>query len=384
MKAIICKKLIPCSNHKTKDNAAIIIENQVITGIKSKTALKNFDKNNIINAEKFTVLPGLIDCHDHLGINMGDEEQQAKQTNGYTALVAAKNARTVLKNGITTLRDMGEQGFVDIDIKKAIEEGIVPGPRLLVSGKFICRSGGHAWFSGREADGTDDIRKAIREQVRQGADLIKLMISGGISTPGSSPLDADYSEEEIITAVEEAHRLGKKIAAHLYGGKGADWAIGAGIDSIEHGAYLTESQLKAMSKKGTFLVSTVGVMAAVSKGENVPEYMIEKCREVLQIYKKTLSNAKKYNVKVAVGVDEMHGELANEIMALSDAGYKNIEAIQAATKYAAELCGIENDIGTIQKGKQADLIAIEGDPTQDLESLKNVRIVVKGGEIVTL
>ena len=384
MKAILCKKLIPCNNLSTKNNAVIIIENQVITGIKSKAALKNIAAKNIINADKLTILPGLIDCHDHLGINMGDEEQQSKQTNGYTALVASKNARTVLKNGITTLRNMGEQGFVDIDIKRAIEENIVPGPRLLVSGKFICRSGGHAWFAGREADGTDEIRKAIREQVRQGADLIKLMISGGISTPGSSPLDADYSKEEIVAAVEEAHRLNRKIAAHLYGGKGADWAIEAGIDSIEHGAYLTERQLKAMSKKGTFLVSTVGIMAAVSKGKNVPVYMVAKCREVLKIYKKTLSNARKYNVKVAVGVDEMHGQLANEIIALNRAGYNNIEALQSATKYAAELCGLEKEIGTIQKGKRADLIAVEGDPTLNLESLKKIKLIVKGGEVVNI
>ncbi len=384
MIALNCGRIIDGTGSAPIINAVVLIKDGSIAKLGKRDNIAVDGTIQTINLESYTVLPGLIDSHDHLGTDLGDEEAQSREADVYTALRGVKNAREILRKGITTLRDMGEKNFIDIHLKRAIEEGIISGPRLLVSGRFITRTGGHVWFEGREADGPYEVRKAVREQVKVGADLIKIMISGGISTEGSSPISTDYTREEIEVAVEEAHRSGRKIAAHIHGGEGAEWAIEAGIDSIEHGIYLKEKDLALMAIKGVFLVVTTGVIRAGATDPKVPVFFREKCNEARSVYADTIRRAREIGVKVVVGCDELHGQLANEMTELVNIGFTPIEAIQSATKFAAELCGLERQIGTLEEGKWADCIAVAGNPIEDMTSIDRVKFVAKRGKIIDI
>jgi imidazolonepropionase-like amidohydrolase len=192
-----------------------------------------------------------------LGLDLGDEHAQALEHDFRNVLRGVRNARRVLSAGITTLRSVGEKKHLEAHLRDAISEGWIPGPRMVICGQFIMRTGGHCWYLGVEADGPDGLRQAVREQIKNGADFIKLMVTGGSSTPGSIPTQSDYTDEEIQAAIEEAHRLGRPVAAHIGGGSGAKAAIEAGIDSIEHGVYLTDEDLSKMADKGIVLCATL-------------------------------------------------------------------------------------------------------------------------------
>jgi imidazolonepropionase-like amidohydrolase len=328
----------------------------------------------------YTVMPGLIDCHDHLGFDVGNEEAQAYENDFSNVLRSVRNARSILKAGITTLRTMGEKRFMDIYMKKAIEAGWIRGPRLVNSCQLIAKTGGHAWYIGVEADGVDGLKRAIRQQAKAGADWIKIMITGGVSTEGSDPTAPEYSMEEIRTAVEEAHRCHRKIAAHAHGGPGAMAGIEGGMDSIEHGVYLSEEELRMMAKKGTFLVLTYGVMVMGAQLPHVPEFMKKKCMEAGGHYLETVRKARAAGVKIVFGGDTYHADPKSELEALVGAGFSNEEALQSGTLLAAELLGMKGQLGSVEEGKIADLIAINGDPTQRVGDIAKVTGVMRGGE----
>ncbi|MBI4280489.1 MAG: amidohydrolase family protein [Armatimonadetes bacterium] len=335
----------------------------------------------VCDLSAYTVMPGMIDCHDHLQFDAGDEEAMSREPLAWLTARAAKNARQILRAGITTVRDVGAKGFGDVEIKKAIEAGLIPGPRLLVSGHFVVRTGGHAWYLGEQADGPDAIRAAIRRQIRGGADLVKFMITGGIATKGMDPVGATYTREEIWAAVDEAHREGKKAAAHGYGGPAVMHAVEAGLDSLEHGAMCSEAELEAMASKGTSLVCTCGVMEHVVATPGIPEFFREKGKLVLARYIDTLSKARRIGVKVAVGGDTYHADPGVEMAALVKAGFTPMEAVQAVTRNGADLCGVLDQAGTIEAGKRADIIAVEGNPLDDVRAVRNVRWVMQDGVV---
>jgi imidazolonepropionase-like amidohydrolase len=335
----------------------------------------------VIDWSDYTVMPGLIDSHDHLGIDLGYEEEQAYEPDFVSLLRSVRNAQTILKSGITTLRTMGEKNFIDSYIKKAIEEGWIAGPRLVNSCQLIAKTGGHCWNIGFEADGVDGLRAGVRKQVKAGADVIKIMVTGGIVTKGSDPRASEYSNEEIIAAIEEAHRCGRKIAAHAHGGPGAKAAIEHGIDSIEHGIYLSEDELILMAEKGTYLVVTYGFMIAALKLAHVPEFIKKGCLEASDHYLKTIELAKRHSVKVAIGGDTWHADPKSELEALLQAGFSHEEALKAGTIGGAELVGMKDKVGAIEVDQIADLIAIKGNPLQNISDVEKVAAVIKEGHL---
>lgn len=340
--------------------------------------------NNVLDWSEFTVLPGLIDAHDHLSIDMGDEEAQSRESTVTHVLRSVRNARNILQAGITTLRDVGARGYIDIELRDAIARGEIEGPRLLVSGQFITRTGGHGWYFTEEADGPDEVRKAVRKQAKKGVDVIKIMATGGVGTPNSVPTSPGYGQAEIQAAVEEAHLMGLKIAAHIHGGPAARWAIDAGLDSLEHGVFLERSDLEAMVEKGTYLVVTWGVIDKASQSDNVPDYFRKKAGQAMKSYKSVLQQAIELGVNIAVGGDTYHADMVDELSALTAAGMAPMQALQAATRNGADLCGILDQTGTIEGGKWADLVAVEGNPLEDIQALGKVRGVMKEGKLVPL
>jgi imidazolonepropionase-like amidohydrolase len=334
---------------------------------------------NCFDLSSCTVIPGLIDCHDHLGVDIGDEVAQSKEPLGYTAIKGVKNARDMLRAGITTLRSVGEQYHLDVSWRRAVQEGLMDGPDLLICGEFIARTGGHGWFFGNEVDGVESIRKSVRRQIKAQVDWIKIMITGGMSTPGSVALMAEYSDEEIAVCIEEAHRANRKVAAHVHGGPGASAAIRHGVDSIEHGTYLTDEQLKMMVEKGTWLVSTAGFCHGLVTMPGMPDFYVQKGKKALEAAIDLLRRAREHGVRVAFGGDTYHAHPVVDMEKLVEAGYSPMQAIQIATRDAAELCGLSSVVGTIELGKRANIIAVRDNPLERIAAVGEVCFVMKGG-----
>lgn len=372
-----CGTLIK-GNGEVLENALVEVREGIIASISKEARSLKYEA---VDLQDLYVLPGLIDCHDHLGLDPGDEKAQSVAPLPEICIRGVKNAKTILDAGITTLRDAGEKEFLDIDWRNAIEECLIPGPRLLISGKPIMRTGGHGWFLGREADGADDVRKAVREQLKAGVDFIKVMIGGGMTTENSRPTIPEMTREEIFALVEEAHKANKKVLAHIHGGIGADMAIDAGVDSIEHGVYLDRSQLIAMKDKGIFLVITWGIIQFYADSDDVPKFTKTNTNACIDRYREVLKTAKSVGVDVAIGADGFHGHPAVELAALCAAGFSAEDALKAATSNAAKLCGIDTHVGNIEPGKRADLIAVSGNPLDDITSLNKVQFICKAGEI---
>ncbi|RJQ62294.1 MAG: hypothetical protein C4530_05150 [Desulfobacteraceae bacterium] len=381
LKYIQCGILFDGQGKKPCRKMTLVIENQRVKGI--ETGWKGSESRpdaEILNLRSLSVLPGLIDGHDHLGIDMGDGESEGMQDPQWRLLKGVKNARAMLASGITTLRNAGEKHNLAHHVRRAIEAAWIQGPRLIVSGTPICSTGGHGWFLGIEADGPEPVRTAVRINLKTGVDMIKMIITGGVTTPGGTLVRTCFTEPEIRAAVEEAHLAARRIGVHCYGGPAATWAIDAGVDIIEHGTFLTDDQLDAMACRGTFLVCTSGVMRAAAEAEHVATFMRKRFRQVSEEYVGLLRRARSRNIRIAVGCDTNHGCLAEEVQTLLEAGYTPIEAIKSASLGGAELCGRDSELGTLEPGKLADFIAVEGDFIQTpTEALKNVRAVFKAG-----
>jgi imidazolonepropionase-like amidohydrolase len=314
------------------------------------------------------------------------------------ALIGARNARVTLEAGFTTVRNVAAHGYADIALRDAINAGDVPGPRMLASGPALSITGGHgdenylapqfAFSSDGVADGVDGVIAKVRENIKYGADVIKFMATGGVLSQGDNPALAQYSPEEMKAIVDTAHGLGRKVAAHAHGALGIKYAVLAGVDSIEHGSYINDEDIQLMKEHGTYLVPTVYLqdwltenMASLGLTAN----MIEKAKTVLPIAAKNESHAFKSGVKIAFGTDAAvypHGLNAHEFGKMVEMGLTPLQAIQAATVNAADLIGWPEQVGTIEPGRLADLVAVNGDPLADVHVLESVRFVMKGGEVI--
>jgi len=352
-----------------------------------------------INLSNSTVLPGLIDCHTHLtytpdmagpaGLHISYPRQ---------ALIGAHNARVTLEAGFTTVRNVGAHGYSDIALRDSIRAAEVPGPRMLASGPALSITGGHGdenflapqfnFSSDGVADGVDGVTAKVRENIKYGADVIKFMATGGVLSEGDSPALAQYSPEEMRAIVDTAHGLGRKVAAHAHGALGIKNAVLAGVDSIEHGSYMNEEDIRLMKEHGTYLVPTLylgdWLMENLSTLGLTPN-MIEKAKIVLPIARQNIGTAFKAGVKVAFGTDAAvypHGLNAREFAVMVKLGLSPLQSIQAATVNAADLLGWTDRVGTLEAGKFADIIAVDGDPLADPHVLENVRFVMKGGDVI--
>ncbi|MCC2654572.1 MAG: amidohydrolase family protein [Microvirga sp.] len=352
-----------------------------------------------------TILPGLIDAHVHLlGQRTMDNRDMTFIGEGLRAARATADLGRLLAAGITTVRDCGS--FTALALKQAVAEGSVPGPRIVACGRFIERTGGAddapympvAWaqeggpWGPRLADGPDEIRKAVREQLRTGADWIKTCTTGAVTTQESSRPDLlEWSEEEITTLVEEAHRLGARVAVHAHANAGIKLAIDANADTIEHGTYLDEETARCMAARGMYLVPTHFVLnQLVERGAEfgTPTWVLGKAREVMTAQQDSFEAALRHGVPIAMGTDIggqdllPHGRNAEELALLVTGGMSTSDAIVAATLGAANCIGLEREIGSIEAGKVADLIAVEGDPLGDITLTQRVEFVMKSGQIV--
>ena len=342
------------------------------------------------------VLPGLIDCHVHIAAESLPDSTMVGPL-GWTSLVMLKHAQNTLAAGITTIRDVGGRYHLEFSLRKAMEAGLFAAPRMLLAGKLLSiTSAGSEWYDGmyREADGVDEVRKAAREQLKAGADLIKVLATGAVLTPGEKPGAAQFELDELRAAVQEASKVGKIVAAHAHGIDGIRNAVEAGAKTIEHGTYLNQDPrvMERMANEEIFLVPTLKAGFDVIYGNKpgIPDWIMEKSKETQEDALLSLRRAHELGVPIAMGTDaatpyNFHGENAMELAYMSEAGLSAMECIVASTKNAARALGWENKIGTLTTGKLADLIILKKNPLEDLRSLteqKNIEHVMQGGKFV--
>jgi len=345
-----------------------------------------------------TVLPGLVDAHTHLTMEPKFGYERLATSVPREALIGAKNARLTLQAGFTTAGNVGARGFTDVALREAINAGDVPGPRLLVSGPPLGITGGHCdnnmlpseyhAVSDGAADGIAEVQHKVRENIKYGADLIKVCATGGVLSLGDNPQASQYTLEEMKAMVADAHRLGRKVAAHAHGAEGIRWAAEAGVDSIEHGSYIDDAGIAAMKEHGTYLVPTLylGDWMLENAGlTHLPAPLLAKAQEVIPAARKNIAHAFASGVKVAFGTDAAvypHGLNAHEFAVMVKLGLTPLQAIQAATVNAADLLGWSGKVGSLQPGAWADIIGVDGDPIKDVTTLERVKFVMKGGEVV--
>ena len=377
------------------EHATVLVEGEKIVKVAEGNVSIPKDAQKV-PIEGQMLLPGFIDSHVHLCMDSSPDPMTSvlSESQTMTALKAANFAKQTLLAGVTSVRDMGGKDGIDIGIRQAINSGLIPGPRMLASGKLICMTGGHGWQVGLEVNGVDEVRKAAREQIKAGVDIVKLMATGGVLTPAVEPGSEQLTEEELRAGVEEAHKAGKKTATHAMGTKGILNALRAGIDSIEHGVYLDDDAVALMMERDVPLIPTLSALFNIeSKGieAGIPAFAVEKTLKVKPFHLESIRMAREAGVRVAMGTDagtpfNKHGENLGELRFLIDCGFSPMEAIEAGTRIAAQVLGMEKELGTIEEGKLADLVLIEGNPLEDIEILLKrefIRLVMKGGKQVS-
>jgi imidazolonepropionase-like amidohydrolase len=404
--AIRAGTLIDGTGAPPVSDAVILIEAGRITAVGQDVAVPAGAR--IIDLSGQTVMPGFIDAHTHLTAQLtgspGWENALALNTAADYALIGAQHAREVLESGFTSVREVGSNHFADVALRDAINGGRVPGPRMQVAGHALGITGGHCDQSGyvpallgREpgpmqgiANGPDEIRSAIRHQVKYGADVIKICATGGVMSVGDAAGVQQYAADELSAVVEAAHMVERRVAAHAHGTEGIKAAIRAGVTSIEHGSLLDDEGIALMLEHDTYLVTTLfagdAVMRMADDGTVTGE-LAEKARMIGPAMANTMRRAHAAGVKVALGVDNIfydHRTSAREFELLVDAGFDEMDAIVAGTSVAAELLGWQDDVGTIQPGRWADIVGVSGDPLEDITELQRTMFVMKGGEVIVI
>ena len=361
-------------------NSTILIRGERIAAVGDARTVKVPRGATRIDGRGLTLLPGLIDCHVHLCL--GGEADVVRTVHeeppALSLLKAAQHARKTLEAGFTTVRDLGFRDHSVFTLVQAIESGLLPGPRILASGLAICMTGGHARFIGRQADGPAEIRAAVREQVVAGARVIKFIASGGVLTPGTSPSTPQLTPEELRAGVKAAQRAGLKVAAHAHSAQGMKHAILAGVHSIEHATLLDNEAASLIHRHGVFVVPTLSALATTADnglGCGIPSSVVTKARNMRARHESSFKKAHRAGIRIALGTDagtpfNYHGENAQELGRMVALGLTPMEAIQTATADAACLLGIQDQVGTIEKGQQADLLLVDGNPLKKIALLQ--------------
>jgi imidazolonepropionase-like amidohydrolase len=386
--------MLDVKSGRTIDNPIIVITGEKISAISGPAPAGA----TVIDLPGATLVPGLIDAHTHLigqGTNFGYDTLGVSTP--METLWGARNAKVTLEAGFTTVRNVGASGYSDVALRDAINQGLVPGPRMLVSGPPLGITGGHCDdnllpFERHDvaegvADGIPGVQHKTREVSKYGADVVKICATGGVLSKGDDPQASQFTLEEMKAIVADAHRLGRKVAAHAHGAQGILWATEAGVDSIEHGSYIDDAAIAAMKQHGTYLVPTMYLqtwMLENAQAIGLPAMFAGKMRQVTEVARKNVSHAFASGVKVAFGTDAAvypHGLNAHEFNVYVQMGMTPIQAIQAATVNAADLLGWSDRIGTLEVGKFADIVAVNGDPTKDVTTLEHPVFVMKGGMV---
>ncbi len=396
--AIHAGHLLDVKTGKLLPDQTIVIEDGRIASVGNSSAARVPAGATVIDLPNATVLPGLIDAHTHLTMDPKFGYEELGISVPRETLTGAKNARVTLQAGFTTVRNVAADGYSDVALRDAINACDVPGPRMLVSGPPLGITGGHAdnnllpfEYHAKEEGICDSpwaCREKVRENIKYGADLIKIMASGGVLSKGDDPQASQFTLEEMKAIVEESHRLGRKVAAHAHGAQAILWASQAGVDSIEHGSYIDDAAIAEMKKDGTYLVPTLylGDWMLDNAGlTHLPDFLLVKAKAVIPAARKNIAHAFASGVKVAFGTDAAvypHGMNAHEFAVMVKLGLTPLQSIQAATLNAADLMGWAGKVGTLQPGAWGDIIAVDGDPVQDVTILQHVKFVMKGGEVV--
>ncbi len=374
------------------ENAAIIVKNDRFVKIGHAKQIAAPADAEIVDLSDKTVLPGLIDSHIHCFLDASPDPMVSMDNDSTVNLVikATKNMCKTLEAGFTTVRDLGGRGDLSFQLRKAAADNMFPSPRILTSGRYITMTGGHGHKTGIEADGTDLVRKAAREMLKQGADVIKVMATGGVMTEGVQPGSAQFTREEMAAATEEAHKVGKKAAAHAQGTEGIKNAIMAGIDSIEHGIFLDEEAVTMMRKNNTYLVPTLSAPYWVIEGgpeSGIAQFVIDKVQITIKNHFPSFRLAHEKGVKIAMGTDagtplSRHGGNAKELELMVENGMSPQEAIFATTITSAELLGLSDCLGSIEVGKIADMVVFRNNPLDNISNVYNVDRVYRSGKMV--
>jgi imidazolonepropionase-like amidohydrolase len=399
-------RLFDATSDNVRENVVIVVLGDRIQSVAPAAAISVPAGAAVVDLSHATVLPGLIDCHTHMDSRADryDEIYRFKDTPFSRAFAATVHARKTLEAGFTSIRDVGSLPFLAVDLRNSINEGLVSGPRIVASGPGISITGGHGdlnnyspqtqvhMFPGERdfeiADGVDQVRHVVRAQVKYGVDVIKILATGGVLSKGDSPGAPQFTPEELKAAADEAHMAGRKIAAHAHGAQGIKNAILAGIDSIEHASLIDDEGIRLAKERGTYLVMDIYnddyiLGKAIEFG--LPPENVEKEKMVGQLQRESFARGVKAGVKMAFGTDAgvyPHGDNAKQFFYMVKFGMTPAQAIRAATSNAADLIGRAKDVGTVEAGKYADLIAVTADPLQDVRALENVGFVMKGGVVV--
>jgi len=333
-------------------------------------------------------MPGMINCHAHLTFDgSADFEKEARQNETIAALKAFVNGRAAIRAGVTTVRDLGANGTMVIELGRAIEAGTVEGPRILAAGRGITNTGGHGTEIGRVADGPDEVRRATREQIAAGCGVIKFFSTGGVLGEGAGPNLTQYTLEETRAAVEEAHKAGIRITTHAHGAEGMRVAAEAGIDSIEHCTLLDAKTIRVIKEHDVALVPTFSALhAIIDNAAKLPERVMARARDVAAKHHEGVRAAYKAGIRIAAGTDagtpfNRHARFALELGYLNETGLTKEESLVAATRRSAEVVGREK-AGRIAAGSYADIVFLSGDPTKDLEvTLKPTAVWIRGAPV---
>lgn len=381
--------LLDGTGDEPKNNKGILIEDGKIISIQDMELIP--DDCTVYDFSSQTVMPGMINCHIHLDMPpVADPFPHYRDLNDVEKMIGClERLDEYLSSGVTHVRSLGCENYFDLKFRDAIRKGLIKGPGIICAGHNLCMTGGHGWFIGIECDGVDECRKAARNVIKKGVDCVKLMATGGVMTPLVEPGAQQFSFEEMKAIIEEAHKAGRKTATHAQGSQGILDAVAAGVDSVEHGIFLTDEIIDMMLEKGTFLVPTLVapyyiVKNGVSAG--IPEYAVRKSETMGQNHIESFKKAYKAGVKIALGTDggtpfNPHDSTWFELKLMVEYGVNPKDAIVYATRNAAELLNIANLYGTIEIGKMADIIVIDENPLEKIDTLANIRAVFKDGEL---
>ncbi len=388
--------LLDVKTGKVLDAQTIVVSGDTISSVAATSTVPAQAGDTVVDLGDMTVMPGLIDVHTHItGEPNFDPYFELTQTDAKEAIQGVVNARTTLMAGFTTIRNVGAGGYTDVDLRDAINQGQVPGPHMQVSGPALGITGGHCdenllpvkyhVTGDGVADGIAGVQQKVRQNIKYGVDLIKICATGGVLSKGDDPQASQYTLEEMRAIVADAHRLGRKVAAHAHGSQGILWASEAGVDSIEHGSYIDDASIAEMKKNGTYLVPTLYLEDWMIEKGNLPPFYQQKMKDTIVVAKKNLKHAMQSGVKIALGTDAAvypHGLNAHELdVYVNQMGMTPLAALQTATINAADLMGWSAKTGSIEPGHWADIIAVNRNPLDDVRVLQHVGFVMKSGVV---